>query len=113
MWKCDNCGSENIRFMTSLIFAAHNEYLHNISKTTFRKKEVELWGVMWEDSLSIYCTDCGKNLVDIHPEMEKFNKLKEELEKAKGADWLEEEEDYGYYQGMKRAYEVMYGEENG
>lgn len=56
---CPNCGGQ-MRIMISVTIAANADKIMNISKKSLRDKDVELWGVYW-NNMQIWCTgSCGR-----------------------------------------------------
>lgn len=55
--KCPRCDSENMSFMVDIIVHAPIKYLHELSKTNLRKKDVEIIGADW-DKATYVCLEC-------------------------------------------------------
>lgn len=75
MFKCPQCQSENIRFMTSLIISAPIKYYHNLVAEAYRDKETIIWGVNWDTDMMLSCADCGKVLRDRHTMWDQIDEL--------------------------------------
>jgi hypothetical protein len=63
--KCPECDNDTLCFMGSLIIKAPMQYFHNLSKTSLRKADIEVWGFNW-DRAQIFCSDCGFALLPNH-----------------------------------------------
>jgi hypothetical protein len=57
--KCPKCGSPT-RMMVQTCITAPSELYGNMTKAAYRRKDVELWGVLWETA-DFICTNekCG------------------------------------------------------
>lgn len=83
MFKCPQCQSENIRFMTSLIISAPIKYYHNLVAEAYRDKETIIWGVNWDHDMMLSCAECGKVLRDRHTFWEKMDELSNEVKELR------------------------------
>lgn len=83
MFKCSQCQSENIRFMTSVILSAPIKYYHNLVKEAYTDKDTIIWGVNWDHDIMLSCADCGKVLRDRHTFWKKMDELSDEVKRLK------------------------------
>ena len=88
--KCPKCGSDT-RMMVQTCITAPGELYHNLPKAAYRRRDVELKGVLWETA-DFICTNekCGHVTDGYGNYVTGLAKRVEELEaKAKCFDWIE------------------------
>ena len=56
-WCCPKCGSNNIRWMTTVMVSDTMDSYEKLSKKSFRKSSLVLWNVNW-DQRTLVCADC-------------------------------------------------------
>lgn len=56
--RCPKCNSKSVIFTVPVIVALPAQFWHNITKGSFRDRDVTIQGAYWDEA-QILCQDCG------------------------------------------------------